>query len=139
MKSESDPITESENETEAHRPVERKTSWFRQSFNPFRIATVRGLAVLLPPLLTIMLFAWAWNTIDRVVLHRGAVLGGAGAAAVQKTGRDYQEYQGLHRNLLQLTGGITVRFSRRAMVLKNNTFLRSIDIQYLASKLTRPA
>ena len=48
---------------------EKKTSWFRQSFNPFRIATLRGLAVLLPPLLTIMLFAWAWNTIDRVILR----------------------------------------------------------------------
>lgn len=47
----------------------KKTGWFRQSFNPFRIATLRGLAVVLPPLLTIMLFAWAWNTIDRVVLR----------------------------------------------------------------------
>jgi uncharacterized membrane protein len=48
---------------------QKKASWFRQSFNPFRIATLRGFAVLLPPLLTIMLFAWAWNTIDRAVLR----------------------------------------------------------------------
>jgi uncharacterized membrane protein len=63
MKSKSDP--ESGTDTVA----EKKTSWFRQSFNPFRIATLRGLAVVLPPVLTIMLFAWAWNTIDRTVLR----------------------------------------------------------------------
>ena len=45
-----------------------KTGWFRKSFNPFRIATLRGLGILLPPLLTIMLFAWAWNTIERAIL-----------------------------------------------------------------------
>lgn len=42
--------------------------WLRRSFNPFRIATLRGLAVVLPPLLTIMLFVWAWNTIDRAII-----------------------------------------------------------------------
>ena len=45
-----------------------RTGWFRRSFNPFRIATLRGLGILLPPLLTIMLFAWAWNTIERAIL-----------------------------------------------------------------------
>lgn len=45
-----------------------KTGWFRRSFSPFRIATLRGLGILLPPLLTIMLFAWAWHTIERAVL-----------------------------------------------------------------------
>ncbi len=44
-------------------------SWFRHSFNPFRIATLRGLAVVLPPLLTIILFVWAWNAIDRAILR----------------------------------------------------------------------
>ena len=29
---------------------------------------LRGLGILLPPLLTIMLFAWAWNTIERAIL-----------------------------------------------------------------------
>ena len=46
----------------------KKSGWFRRSFNPFRIATLRGLGILLPPLLTIMLFAWAWNTIERAIL-----------------------------------------------------------------------
>lgn len=49
--------------------AEKKSSWFRQSFRPFRIATIRGLALVLPPLLTIMLFVWAWNTIDRAILR----------------------------------------------------------------------
>ena len=36
--------------------------------HPFRRAVLRGLAVILPPLLTIVLFIWAWNTIDSYVL-----------------------------------------------------------------------
>ncbi len=43
--------------------------WLRRSLNPFRIATLRGLGVLLPPLLTIIFFFWAWNTIERAVLR----------------------------------------------------------------------
>ena len=59
---------ETDSKAQDKKTAEKKTSWFRQSFNPFRIATLRGLAVVLPPVLTIMLFVWAWNTIDRVVL-----------------------------------------------------------------------
>ena len=44
-------------------------AWFRESFRPFQIAVLRGFAVLLPPLLTILLFAWAWNTIDQSVIR----------------------------------------------------------------------
>jgi len=44
-------------------------AWFSESFKPFRSAVLRGLAVLLPPLLTIMLFAWAWNTIDQSIIR----------------------------------------------------------------------
>jgi uncharacterized membrane protein len=47
----------------------KKGGWIRQSFNPFRIATLRGVAVVLPPLLTIIFFVWAWNAIDRAVLR----------------------------------------------------------------------
>ncbi len=36
---------------------------------PFRRALVRGLAVFLPPLLTIVLFIWAWKTLDSYVLE----------------------------------------------------------------------
>ncbi|MCA9269116.1 MAG: hypothetical protein KDA41_11630, partial [Planctomycetales bacterium] len=37
--------------------------------HPFRRAILRGLAVLLPPLLTIVIFLWVWNTIrERVLL-----------------------------------------------------------------------
>jgi uncharacterized membrane protein len=42
--------------------------WFGRSFSPFRTAAIRGLAVLLPPLLTIIFFVWAWNAIDRAIL-----------------------------------------------------------------------
>ena len=39
------------------------------SFLPFRKAIVRGLAIVTPPLLTIVLFLWAWNIIDSYVLR----------------------------------------------------------------------
>lgn len=45
------------------------SGWFRRSFNPFRIATLRGLGLVLPPLLTIIFFFWAWNTVERAVLR----------------------------------------------------------------------
>lgn len=35
---------------------------------PFRKAVIRGLAVVMPPLLTIVLLVWAWNTLDAYVL-----------------------------------------------------------------------
>ena len=35
----------------------------------FRRAILRGLGVVLPPLLTIVVLIWAWNTIDSYVLH----------------------------------------------------------------------
>jgi uncharacterized membrane protein len=36
--------------------------------HPVRRAVLRGLAIVLPPLLTIILFLWAWNTIESYVL-----------------------------------------------------------------------
>lgn len=43
-------------------------AWFWRSFNPFRSATLRGIGIVLPPLLTIIIFIWIWNTIDRAIL-----------------------------------------------------------------------
>ena len=42
--------------------------WFGRSFAPVRKAIFRGLGVILPPLLTVVLFVWAWSTIDSYVL-----------------------------------------------------------------------
>lgn len=36
--------------------------------DPFRRAVLRGLAVLLPPLLTIVIFLWVWNTVTDYLL-----------------------------------------------------------------------
>ncbi len=36
--------------------------------HPFRRAILRGLAVLLPPLLTIIIFIWVWNTVTQYML-----------------------------------------------------------------------
>lgn len=45
------------------------SGWFRRSFNPFRIATLRGLAIVLPPLLTIIVFLWIWGTLESAILQ----------------------------------------------------------------------
>jgi uncharacterized membrane protein len=37
-------------------------------FDPIRRAVIRGLAVILPPLLTIVVFIWAWSMIDSYIL-----------------------------------------------------------------------
>ena len=47
----------------------KRQGWLARSFNPFRVATLRGLAIILPPLLTILLFIWAWNIIDGYVVR----------------------------------------------------------------------
>lgn len=36
---------------------------------PFRRAVLRGLGVVMPPLLTLVLFIWAWNAIENYVLN----------------------------------------------------------------------
>lgn len=41
----------------------------RWSFRPFRTAVLRGLAVVLPPLLTIVIFLWAGGTIHKYLLN----------------------------------------------------------------------
>ncbi len=54
-------------------PVEedsgKSTSWVSRSFSPFRIATLRGLGIILPPLLTIIVLVWALNLIESYVLR----------------------------------------------------------------------
>ncbi|HMC10044.1 MAG TPA: hypothetical protein VKH44_02095, partial [Pirellulaceae bacterium] len=37
-------------------------------FEPFRRAIFRGLAVILPLLLTVVVFIWAWSMIDSYIL-----------------------------------------------------------------------
>jgi uncharacterized membrane protein len=49
-------------------PPTRFWAWFRRSFNPFRRATLRGIGIVLPPLLTIIIFIWIWNTLERAIL-----------------------------------------------------------------------
>lgn len=41
----------------------------RKPHRPFRRALLRGLAILMPPLLTIALFIWAWSVIETSVLR----------------------------------------------------------------------
>jgi uncharacterized membrane protein len=58
-----------EKKTSAPIPTSRnKMGWFARSFRPFRTATLKGLAVILPPLLTIIFFIWIWNLIETYLL-----------------------------------------------------------------------
>ncbi len=49
-------------------PADASKSWLRRSFLPFQKALIRGLAVMTPPLLTIVLFIWAWNSVESYIL-----------------------------------------------------------------------
>ena len=40
----------------------------KPKINPFRRAVLRGLGIIMPPLLTVVLFVWAWQTLDQYVL-----------------------------------------------------------------------
>ncbi len=40
----------------------------KKSIHPFRRAILRGLGIVLPPLLTVVVFIWAWTLIERYVL-----------------------------------------------------------------------
>jgi hypothetical protein len=44
------------------------TATKRRPMDPFRRALLRGLAVVLPPLLTVVILLWAWNTIALYML-----------------------------------------------------------------------
>lgn len=46
----------------------KRSSWLVRSMAPFRTAILRGLAIILPPLLTIVFFIWAWGIIESYVL-----------------------------------------------------------------------
>jgi uncharacterized membrane protein len=41
----------------------------KSAFEPVRRALIRGLAVILPPLLTVIVFIWTWSMIDAYILE----------------------------------------------------------------------
>jgi uncharacterized membrane protein len=50
-------------------PDDTSTKAPKKRHHPFRRAVLRGLAILMPPLLTIVLFIWAWTIIENYVLN----------------------------------------------------------------------
>ncbi len=48
---------------------QHSTAATRKPQRPFRRAVLRGLAILMPPLLTIAVFIWAWSVIETSVLR----------------------------------------------------------------------
>jgi uncharacterized membrane protein len=57
-------------ESENNGPLQPKRRTLpEKKVHPFRRAVLRGLGVVLPPLLTIVVFLWAWSLISRYVLN----------------------------------------------------------------------
>lgn len=50
-------------------PTQSMSTSQQAKMRPFRRAVLRGLGVVMPPLLTLVLFIWAWATIDSYVLR----------------------------------------------------------------------
>ncbi|MFK7766706.1 MAG: DUF502 domain-containing protein [Mariniblastus sp.] len=111
-----------------------KASWLRRSFNPFRIATLRGLAVVLPPLLTIMVFVWAWNTIDRAILRPVESL--AKTVAVTFVG-DIREDSEIAAALTAEPpqGRLNVTVDKQVFVAQDGTAMVSVGDQWIPSEV----
>jgi len=113
----------------------KKLSWFRQSFNPFRIATLRGLAVLLPPLLTIMLFVWAWNTIDRAVLRPVEALSASSLAYMIEDIRENNLVQKEIKNSPNSAADLVVRNDHVFYTATDGTPLVQVNGQWIPQEV----
>jgi uncharacterized membrane protein len=99
--------------------------------DPFRRAVLRGLAVLLPPLLTIVIFLWVWNTVTNYLLTPTESL--ARRLIVQ-------QYQ---KNILpagqftdeQITDGRATFAGQVYQQLDDGRFVLAKDFEYLQSEL----
>jgi len=101
------------------------------TLDPFRRAVLRGLAVLLPPLLTIVIFLWVWNTVTNYLLAPTESL-------AQRL--IFQQYQ---QNILpagqipvdQVTGGRATHDDTVYQQLEDGRFVRLVDYEYLEEEL----
>jgi len=143
--------------------------WLKQSFNPFRIATLRGIGIVLPPLLTIIFFFWVWNTLDKAILTpvesiaqqavfyfidetipnakvRKAVQAGQGRFAEQDGERIYitpteLKYLQIKSNWIPLDVADVVRDNagKDPLLTAKDYYLRYIRVTYLKRHLVIPA
>jgi uncharacterized membrane protein len=143
--------------------------WLKQSFNPFRIATLRGIGIVLPPLLTIIFFLWVWNTLDKAILTpvesiaqqavfyfidetipnakvRKAVQAGQGRFAEQDGERIYitpteLKYVQIKSNWIPLDVAEVVRDNagKDPLSTAKDYYLRYIRVSYLKRHLVIPA
>ena len=103
--------------------------------DPFRRAVLRGLAVLLPPLLTIVIFLWVWNTVTNYILapmeegarrvlvnhYQGKILP-AGRIPAGVVNRDPED---------EITDGRAVQDGIAYQELADGRFVRAEDYDYL--------
>ena len=64
-----DTPNQDDQQTESQQADSRGSESLRQTLTPFRKAILRGLAIIMPPLLTLVLFLWAGNIILNNILR----------------------------------------------------------------------
>jgi len=99
--------------------------------DPFRRAVLRGLAVLLPPLLTIVIFLWVWNTVTNFLLTPTELL------AHRLLVKQYQQ-DILPANLIsadKVFDGRATHDGRVYQQLEDQRFVRLVDYEFLEKEL----
>jgi len=99
--------------------------------DPFRRAVLRGLAVLLPPLLTVVIFLWVWNTVTNYLLAPSESL--AHRLIVKQYQKNILKADDFPGN--QLIEGRATLDGIVYQQLKDKRFVRLVDYEYLAKEL----
>ena len=111
----------------------RKPSWL--SLAPFRTAILRGLGIILPPLLTIVFFIWAWGIIDSYVLRPvESVLRQSVVWSIQDI-RENADIQGLLES--DPIAKITNDDDRRMVVTSEETFSQVSGGQWIPNSVVQ--
>ncbi|HJN07518.1 MAG: DUF502 domain-containing protein [Pirellulaceae bacterium] len=104
-------------------PPESAIAAPKKRIHPFRSAVLRGLAIVMPPLLTIVLFIWAWSIIEHYVLV--PVEGAAEHVIVSCS------YQTLAEPPADLVGGTKEGGELVSFKLNNRLFTRASERDWL--------
>ncbi|MEM9410235.1 MAG: DUF502 domain-containing protein [Planctomycetota bacterium] len=88
-----------------------------RSFRPFRTATLRGLAIILPPLLTIIFFIWAWNVIETyLLLPVESAINTTIVYSIENTISEEAVRTGINDGELRLSGKVLAQFDGTPML-----------------------
>lgn len=115
--------------------------------HPFRRAVLRGLGVVLPPLLTIVFFLWLWSSVQSYILQP---LGSATTAVIYWSISDVHDEMPSEspEDYIQIQSGQVIPSEIHSHVMKNpgeevpttakSFYKRYIETRYLPPRLTIP-